>query len=70
MRIRLTRHGDVLRAQKRDEAGIWHLIRLGHLDLPTTVQVGVMCCSPERTGFEVVFSNFRLGPAIARDLHD
>lgn len=70
VRIRLSRHGDVVRVQKRDEAGSWHLIRLGHVDLPTTAQVGVMCCSPERTGFKAVFSDFWLGSAIPRDLHN
>lgn len=69
MRLRLTRHGDVVRVQKCDDAGKWHLVRLGHLEMPTTVQVGVMCCSPERTGFKAEFSDFVLGPAIARDLH-
>ncbi len=35
---------------------------LGHLDLPATVDVGVMCCSPEAT-----FRDFRIGPPISRD---
>lgn len=70
VRIRLTRHDDVLRVQKQGRGGEWHLIRLGYLNLTKVVQVGLMCCSPEREGFKAEFSDFRLGPAIARDLHD
>jgi len=29
----------------------------------------MMCCSPERAGFEATFRDFRLGPPIARNLH-
>lgn len=70
LRVRLTRHGDVVRVQKQDRSGAWHMVRLGHLDLPAKADVGLMCCSPERTGFQAVFSDFRIGPAIPRDLHD
>ncbi len=70
IRIRLTRHGSDLRVQKRNPDGIWQLVRLAHLDLPPLCQVGMMCCSPERGGFRAVFSDFRILPPIARDLHD
>lgn len=70
LRVRLTRHGDVVRVQRRDGNGTWHLVRLGHLALPPVAQVGVMCCSPERAGFRAVFSDLVIGPAIARDLHE
>jgi regulation of enolase protein 1 (concanavalin A-like superfamily) len=43
------------------------LLRLGHLDLPATVDVGVMCCSPERAGLAATFRDFRIGPPISRD---
>ena len=69
IRIRLTRHDDVLRVQRMDSSGEWQLIRLGYLNLPPMVQVGLMCCSPERAGFEAKFSDYKLGDAIARDLH-
>lgn len=58
LRIRLTRHDTALRVQCRDTDGCWRLIRLGYLDLPSTVQVGVMCCSPEREGLAASFSDF------------
>ena len=70
LRVRLTRHGDVVRVQRRDRNGTWHLVRLGYLALPPVAQVGVMCCSPERAGFRAVFSDLVIGPAIARDLHE
>ncbi len=70
LRLRLTRHGSALRVQHLDEQGNWQLSRLGYLDLPETVQVGVMCCSPERAGFVVMFSDFHIGAAISAQLHE
>ncbi len=32
--------------------------------------VGPMCCTPERAGLDVRFSDFRIGPPIVKDLHD
>jgi regulation of enolase protein 1 (concanavalin A-like superfamily) len=65
--LRLTRFGSAVCVHRGDEDGFWHLVRLGHLDLPETVEVGVMCCSPERAGLEVSFSGFRVGEPISRD---
>lgn len=45
----------------------WQLLKLDHLDLPATVDVGVMCCSPERAGLVATFRDFRIGPPISRD---
>ena len=70
IRIRLTRHDDTLRVQRQDHGGQWQLIRLGYLNLPSVVQVGLMCCSPERAGFKAEFSDFKLGSPIPRELHD
>ncbi|GIE29312.1 hypothetical protein Ait01nite_023570 [Actinoplanes italicus] len=33
----------------------------GELDLPETIDVGVMCCSPEREALEASFTGFRVG---------
>lgn len=61
LRIRLTRHETTLRVQFMDDGDqAWNLIRLGYLDLPCTVQVGIMCCSPEREGFVASFSDFTI----------
>jgi len=69
--IRLTRHGEAIRVQVEDpDSGQWKMTRLGYLEPIREIQVGVMCCSPEREGFEVAFRDFRIGPAIDRTLHE
>src|SRR5690606_34643467 len=50
--LRLTRHGQALRVQVRGTDGDWHLVRLCHLCMPLTVEVGPMACSPTRQGLE------------------
>lgn len=65
--LRLTRFGSAVCVHRGDGNGGWDLVRLGHLDLPGTVDVGVMCCSPQRAGLEVTFRGFRVGPPISRD---
>jgi regulation of enolase protein 1 (concanavalin A-like superfamily) len=34
-----------------------------------SVAAGLMCCSPQRSGFEVSFHGLSIGKAISRDLH-
>ncbi|MCY1140905.1 DUF1349 domain-containing protein [Actinoplanes sp. Pm04-4] len=65
--LRLTRFGSAVCVHRGAEDGSWQLVRLGHLDLPETVDVGVMCCSPERAGLEVSFRGFRVGEPIPRE---
>jgi regulation of enolase protein 1 (concanavalin A-like superfamily) len=65
--MRLTRFGSAVAVHCRTGEEPWRLLRLGHLDFPSTVEVGVMCCSPERAGLEVVFRDFRVGPPISRE---
>ncbi|GAA1891593.1 DUF1349 domain-containing protein [Asanoa iriomotensis] len=65
--MRVTRFDAALAVHCRVGDGRWELLRLGHLDLPATVDVGVMCCSPERAGLEARFRGFRVGPPIPRD---
>jgi hypothetical protein len=67
--LRLTRHGEAVRVQFRVHAGPWQLARLAYLPRADPVRVGLMCCSPQRAGFELEFSDFAIGPAIARGLH-
>lgn len=70
LRLRLSRQGDAVRVQFVDqEGGLWRAARLAYLPPSAELDVGVMCCSPQRAGFEVVFSGFSVGPAISRDLH-
>lgn len=35
-------------------------MRLGYLPLQAAVDVGIMCCSPEGTGFNCTFDEIRL----------
>jgi hypothetical protein len=65
--MRVTRFGTALTVHCRSGDRPWQLLRLGYLDLPATVDVGVMCCSPERAGLEATFRSFRVGPPISRD---
>lgn len=67
--IRLTRHGQAVRVQYLDDDGGWQLSRLAHLPMPAVCRVGVMCCSPERAGFQARFRGFAVTDPIAPDLH-
>ncbi len=67
VRLRLTRFGSAVCVHRGDGDGVWQLVRLGYLELPETVEVGVMCCSPERAGLEVTFRDFHIGDPISRD---
>ena len=64
--MRVTRFGEALAVHCKGD-GEWQLLRLGYLGLPATVDVGVMCCSPERAGLVAAFRDFRIGPPIPRD---
>jgi uncharacterized protein len=68
--IRLTRHGEALRVQYRTSGSDWRMARLAMLPMGETVAVGMMCCTPERSGLEVTFHNFAVKPPISRQLHD
>jgi regulation of enolase protein 1 (concanavalin A-like superfamily) len=69
--IRLTRHREAIRVQYLDASDqLWKPVRLAYFPPSEAVDVGLMCCSPEREGFEVTFRDFLIGPPIARELHD
>ncbi|ESX48053.1 DUF1349 domain-containing protein [Mesorhizobium sp. C416B] len=71
VRIRLTRHAEAIRVQYLDTIdGKWKPVRLACFPISKSVDVGMMCCSPQREGFEVTFSGFTVGPPISRQLHD
>jgi regulation of enolase protein 1 (concanavalin A-like superfamily) len=67
-RMRVSRFGTALAVHLRDDDGGWQLLRLAHLDLGAAVDVGVMCCSPERAGLVATFRDFEVGPTMAGDL--
>lgn len=68
--IRITRHAETIRIEYMDESGNWNLMRLAFLKMPETCELGMMCCSPERSGFKARFKNFKFGEPINRELHD
>jgi regulation of enolase protein 1 (concanavalin A-like superfamily) len=68
--LRLTRHGSAIRIQYLDDNKKWRLIRLGYLEMPEVCQVGIMCCSPQRAGFEVEFRDFLITEPISIELHE
>lgn len=69
VRLRLTRLGRAVLVQYALDDGPWAMLRLAALTDAETLHVGVMCCSPQRAGFEATFSDFRVGEPISRDLH-
>jgi regulation of enolase protein 1 (concanavalin A-like superfamily) len=70
VRIRLTRHVETIRVQYLDASdNDWKPVRLAYFPPSKTVDVGMMCCSPQREGFEATFTDFSIGPAIERELH-
>ncbi|WP_207649469.1 DUF1349 domain-containing protein [Anaeromicropila populeti] len=68
--IRMTRHGEAIRIQYLDNTGKWRLMRLGYINMPEECQVGIMCCSPQREGFEVSFKDFKISDPISTRLHE
>lgn len=69
-RIRLTRMGGALVVQFRNAANRWQLLRVADFPAKNTLSIGPMACSPQRAGFNAVFTEFTLGPAIDKALHD
>lgn len=71
IKMRLTRHGEAIRVQVFDRKNShWNPVRLGYLPPSKSIDVGIMCCSPKREGFEVLFTDFLITPPIDRKLHD
>jgi len=71
VKLRMTRHGEAIRVQYYDvEERRWNMVRLAYLPPSRNIDVGIMCCSPQRHGFQATFSGFSIGPAITRELHD
>ncbi len=60
--IRVTRLHETLMVDYSLDGTVFQMIRLGYLPMPDQVSVGPMCCSPSGSGFEVTFTEFRIGP--------
>jgi regulation of enolase protein 1 (concanavalin A-like superfamily) len=67
--VRVTRHGDAARVQYALDGGPWRMARLAPFP-EGPARVGPMACSPQRAGFSARFTAVRIGPPIARALHE
>jgi uncharacterized protein len=68
--MRVTVRAGVLRLQLSSDGKVWPLLRLSPFPIAKIYRVGPMCCTPERAGLTVVFSEFRVTDPRQKDLHD
>ena len=68
--LRATVARGVLRLQVSRDGRHWPLLRLAPFPAAPRYLVGPMCCTPERAGLHVRFSEFGVGPAALKQLHD
>ena len=68
--MRATVADGVLRLQVSNDGKIWPLVRLAPFPQAQSYLVGPMCCTPERQGLKVRFSDWQLGPPLGKALHD
>jgi hypothetical protein len=69
-RMRVTVKAGVLRLQLSSDGKLWPLMRLSAFPVAKSYRVGPMCCTPERAGLTVIFSDFRVTGPTQKDLHD
>lgn len=69
-RIRVTVANGAMRIQASRDGSFWPLLRLAPFPAVAQYEVGPTACTPERSGLTVRFSEFSIGPATAKDLHD
>lgn len=68
--LRATVSDGVLRLQMSPDGVRWPLLRLAPFPRAASYLVGPVCCTPERAGLRVTFSDFSVGPASTKALHD
>jgi regulation of enolase protein 1 (concanavalin A-like superfamily) len=68
--MRATVSDGAIRIQVLADGKRWPLVRLAPFPKEASYVVGPMCCTPERAGLEVEFSEFYAGPPSGRGLHD
>lgn len=68
--MRATVADGVLRLQVSGDGKIWPLVRLAPFPKAASYLVGPMCCTPEREGLKVRFSDWHLTPPLGKALHD
>lgn len=69
-RLRATVEAGVLRLQASSDGKVWPLVRLCSFPQASRCFVGPMCCTPQRAGLSVRFTEFTVGPPLRKDLHD
>ena len=68
--LRATVKDGVLRLQYSMDGKVWPLLRLAPFPQASAYHVGPMCCTPERAGLRVRFTDFLVGEPLPKDLHD
>jgi uncharacterized protein len=68
--IRITLAKGAMRIQASRDGNWWPLLRLAPFPAADIYRVGPTACTPERSGLTIRFSEFEIGPAITKDLHD
>jgi regulation of enolase protein 1 (concanavalin A-like superfamily) len=68
--LRVTRHGTAIRIEYSLDGTHFEMFRLAYLPWRESIDVGVMCCSPQSADLEVSFTGFEVRAAIPRMLHD
>ncbi|MDX7992144.1 DUF1349 domain-containing protein [Xenorhabdus sp. Reich] len=70
--LRLTYGDGAIRLQYSIDGVTWPLLRLSPFVVSDQqrIFIGAMCCSPEREGLQVKFSDFRLTSPMKKHLHD
>lgn len=68
--LRVTVANGVLRLQYSTDGVIWPLLRLAPFPEAESYQVGPTCCTPQRQGLQVRFSEWSLSSPLDRELHD
>ncbi|MBB5866222.1 DUF1349 domain-containing protein [Xanthomonas sp. 3058] len=68
--MRATVADGALRLQVSADGHSWPLVRLCPFPVASGYLVGPMCCTPERAGLKVGFSEWALTAPLGKDLHD
>lgn len=68
--LRVTVSNGSMRIQASRDGTFWPLLRLAPFPETETYLVGPTACTPERSGLEINFSEFTIGAATTKDLHD
>ncbi|MCY1447636.1 hypothetical protein D9M71_642660 [compost metagenome] len=68
--LRLTLKAGSLRLQYSTDGLHWPLLRLCSFPKGESYFVGAMCCTPERQGLSVVFSDMYISSPLDKALHD